>query len=213
MTRKFITFEGGEGTGKSTQARLLADYLIQQGHKVVLTREPGGSPGAEIIRDLLVSGAIDRWTPISEALMMYAARADHWQNLIQPELAKGTWVICDRFADSSMAYQGYGRGVDLKFLQQLYKMVIGDKQPDRTFVLDINPEIGLQRSFERLNASGKNVSEGRFEAMDLDFHRRLRNGFLEIARMNPDRCIVIDATKSLQLIHQKIVSFLDEKSS
>ena len=92
-------------------------------------------------------------------------------------------------------------------------MVIGDKQPDRTFVLDINPEIGLQRSFERLNASGKNVSEGRFEAMDLDFHRRLRNGFLEIARMNPDRCIVIDATKSLQLIHQKIVSFLDEKSS
>ena len=119
MTRKFITFEGGEGTGKSTQARLLADYLIQQGHKVVLTREPGGSPGAEIIRDLLVSGAIDRWTPISEALMMYAARADHWQNLIQPELAKGTWVICDRFADSSMAYQGYGRGVDLKFLQQL----------------------------------------------------------------------------------------------
>ena len=206
MTGKFITFEGGEGTGKSTQARLLADYLIQQGHKVVLTREPGGSPGAEIIRDLLVSGAIDRWTPISEVLMMYAARADHWQNLIQPELAKGTWVICDRFADSSMAYQGYGRGVDLKFLQQLYKMVIGDKQPDRTFVLDINPEIGLQRSFERLNASGKNMSEGRFEAMDLEFHRRLRNGFLEIALMNPDRCIVIDATKSLHIIHQEIIN-------
>lgn len=203
---KFITFEGGEGTGKSTQARLLADYLTQQGHKVVLTREPGGSPGAEIIRELLVSGAIDRWTPISEALMMYAARADHWQNLIQPELAKGTWVICDRFADSSMAYQGYGRGVDLNFLQQLYKMVIGDRQPDHTFVLDIDPEIGLQRSFQRLHASGKNVSEGRFEAMDLEFHRRLRNGFLEIARMNTDRCIVIDATKSLQLIHQEIIS-------
>jgi len=206
MTGKFITFEGGEGTGKSTQARLLADYLTQQGHKVALTREPGGSPGAEIIRELLVSGAIDRWTPISEALMMYAARADHWQNLIQPELAKGTWVICDRFADSSMAYQGYGRGVDLDFLQQLYKMIIGDRQPDHTFVLDIAPEIGLQRSFQRLHASGKNVSEGRFEAMDLEFHRRLRNGFLEIARMNTDRCIVIDATKSLQLIHQEIIS-------
>lgn len=208
MTGKFITFEGGEGTGKSTQARLLADYLTRQGHKVALTREPGGSSGAEIIRDLLVSGAIDRWSPISEVLMMYAARADHWQNLIQPELTKGTWVICDRFADSSIAYQGYGRGVDLDFLQQLYKMIIGDRQPDHTFVLDIDPGIGLQRSFQRLHASGRNVAEGRFEAMALEFHKRLRNGFLEIARMSPDRCLVIDATKPLHTIHQEIIDSL-----
>lgn len=206
---KFITFEGGEGTGKSTQTVLLADYLNDHGHSVVLTREPGGSDGAELIRALLVSGEVARWSPITEILLLYAARAEHWQKVIAPALARGDWVICDRFADSTLAYQGYGHGMDRVFINKLYASVIGTRQPDWTFIFDLDPKIGVQRALKR------HTSENRFENMDMAFHERLRDGFLKIAHQNPHRCRIVDATQSIYAIHREIAravlgeSFLD----
>lgn len=199
---KFITFEGGEGTGKSTQTTLLANYLSDLGHQVVLTREPGGSDGAELIRALLVSGDVNRWSPLTEVLLLYAARAEHWLKVIKPALERGTWVICDRFADSTLAYQGYGHGVDRVWIHQLYEAIIGDDQPDWTFVFDLDPAIGVQRALSR------HTSENRFEHMDIDFHNRLRAGFLEIAHQNPHRCHIINANQSIDAIHQEIVTIV-----
>jgi dTMP kinase len=196
---KFITFEGGEGTGKSTQTVMLADYLNEQGHSVVLTREPGGSDGAELIRALLVSGDTGRWAPVTEVLLLYAARAEHWLKVIAPALARGEWVICDRFADSTLAYQGYGHGIDRVFIHKLYTAVMGARQPDWTFVFDLDPAIGVQRALKR------HTSENRFEHMDMDFHRRVREGFLKIANQNPRRCHIIDANQSVYAIHKQIV--------
>lgn len=195
---KFITFEGGEGTGKSTQTVLLADYLNDQGYPVILTREPGGSDGAELIRALLVSGDVGRWSPMTEVLLLYAARAEHWLKVIAPALARGDWVICDRFADSTLAYQGYGHGVDRAFINRLYTAVIGTRQPDWTFVFDLDPKIGVQRALKR------HTSENRFEHMDMAFHDRLREGFLKIAHQHPDRCHIIDASQSVYAIHKEI---------
>ena len=200
----FITFEGGEGTGKSTQSKLLAERLRNDGKDLIITREPGGSPGAELIRNLLVTGSADRWAPMSEALLMYAARADHWQNRINPALKNGQWVICDRFADSSMAYQGYGRGLDPQFLDGLYGRIIGAQRPHRTYVFDLDPKIGLQRSNLRLKQSDHAYIEGRFESLDLAFHQRVREGFLKIAAKEPGRCKIIDASVSMEEIHELI---------
>ena len=202
MPGKFITFEGGEGAGKSTQAKYLAEYLGQQGHKVILTREPGGSPGAELIRNLLVTGGADKWSAKAELLLMYAARADHWQKRILPALEQGYWVICDRFSDSSVAYQGYGRGIDLEFLNLLYKETIGDRTPDRTYVFDLDPRLGLERASKRFIEDNKN--EDRFESFDLSFHERVHQGFLNIARKNIDRCIIVDATQTIKDIQDFI---------
>jgi dTMP kinase len=199
---KFITFEGGEGTGKSTQTALLADFLDDNGHEVLLTREPGGSDGAELIRALLVSGAVSRWTPITEVLLLYAARSDHWAKVIAPALERGEWVICDRFADSTLAYQGYGHGVDRVFINKLYTAVIGSRQPDWTFVFDMDPIIGLERALKR------HTSENRFEHMEVEFHNRVRQGFLKIADQSPHRCHLIDATQSVYAIHKVITDTL-----
>jgi dTMP kinase len=199
---KFITFEGGEGAGKSTQARHLAEYLRQKGHKVLLTREPGGSAGAELIRNLLVTGAEDRWCPETEVLLMYAARADHWKNQILPALQQEQWVLCDRFADSTVAYQGYGRGVNLNFLEELYKHIIGDYYPDRTYVFDLSPALGLERAKQRFRQQegAITVQESRFESLDLEFHQRVYQGFLEIMKQNPGRCVRVDATLPIDII-------------
>jgi dTMP kinase len=202
---KFITFEGGEGTGKSTQTVLLADYLNDQGHQVLLTREPGGSDGAELIRALLVSGDVGRWPPITEVLLLYAARADHWTKVIAPALERGDWVICDRFADSTLAYQGYGHGVDRTFINKIYTAVIGTRQPDWTFIFDLDPKVGVQRALKR------HTSENRFENMDMAFHERVRQGFLKIASQHPHRCHVIDAGQSVYAIHKEIVGIVAQK--
>ena len=204
---KFITFEGGEGTGKSTQTVLLADYLNDLGHKVVLTREPGGSDGAELIRALLVSGDIGRWSPLTEVLLLYAARAEHWSHVIEPALAGGAWVICDRFADSTLAYQGYGHGVDRVFINKLYAAVIGLRQPDWTFVFDLDPAIGVERALKR------HTSENRFEHMDMSFHNRVREGFIKIAHQHTERCHIIDATQSVYAIHKEIAQKLSGEKS
>jgi dTMP kinase len=207
----FITFEGGEGTGKSTQALILAETLKKHNINVVLTREPGGSPGAEIIRNLLVTGSVDRWSTMSEVLLMYAARADHWQNTIKPALDQGDWVLCDRFADSTVAYQGYGRGVDLEFLQVLYQHVIGNTEPNFTFIFDLDVQEGLKRATARME--GDIVVEGRFEDMDIEFHQRIKDGFLKIAQEHPTRCVTLQADDHPRVIHRQILKFLQEKGA
>lgn len=195
---RFITLEGGEGAGKSTQIRLLAAWLRERGIDVVQTREPGGAPGAERIRELLVKGDADSWTPIAETLLHYAARADHLGRTIRPALAAGRWVICDRFADSTTAYQGYGHGVAFDFIDSLFKAVVGDTAPDLTLILDLPVEQGLQR------AAARSGHETRYEQMAVEFHSRLRSGFLAIARANSQRCAVIDAGRAVDAIQSDI---------
>lgn len=195
---RFITLEGGEGAGKSTQLKLLATWLRGRGIDLVETREPGGAAGAERIRELLVKGDADRWTPIAETLLHYAARADHLDRTIRPALAAGRWVICDRFADSTTAYQGYGHGVPFDVIDSLFMAVVGDTAPDLTLILDLPVEQGLQR------AAARSGHENRYEQMAVDFHSRLRNGFLAIARRNPQRCAVIDAGRAIDAIQSDL---------
>jgi len=185
---RFITLEGGEGAGKSTQARRLAAALRHRSLEVVETREPGGSPGAEEIRRLLTSGDAGRWSPMAETLLNFAARADHIRRTIRPALAAGRWVISDRFADSTMAYQGYGHGVDRDFIAGLAEAVLGSLKPDLTLIFDLPVVQGLAR------AAGRKGGEDRYEKMDRDFHEALRRGFLAIAAAEPGRCAVIDAS-------------------
>ncbi|MBV9549035.1 MAG: dTMP kinase [Alphaproteobacteria bacterium] len=184
---RFISLEGGEGTGKSTQARRLAAQLHAYGIDTVLTREPGGSSGAEQIRKLVVEGEGGRWTPITETLLVYAARADHIARTIGPALARGQWVITDRFNDSTFAYQGAGRGVPRETIRRIDAAVLDDFKPDLTLILDLPVEVGLAR------ATARGGAENRFENMQKDFHERMRAAFLDIARKQPDRCRLIDA--------------------
>lgn len=205
MRGRFITLEGGEGAGKSTQIRLLADALRNDGLAVTTTREPGGSPGAERIRTLLVDGATDRWDAVSEALLHFAARRDHLVRTVWPALDRGDWVISDRFADSTMAYQGYGLGLGRALIENLYAQAVGDFRPDLTLILDLPVEQGLARADVR--AAGGT----RYERMGVDFHRRLREGFLEIARREPDRCVVVDATPSADAVAKVILDIVRER--
>lgn len=188
MAGRFVSFEGGEGTGKSTQLHLLAEALRAGGNDVVTTREPGGSPGAEQIRRLLVEGEPGRWDGMTEALLHYAARRDHLRRTIHPALARGAWVLSDRFADSTLAYQGWGHGLDHALLERLDALAIDGFRPDLTLVLDLPVTEGLAR------AAGRGGPEDRYERMDTAFHERLRQGFLDIAKREPARCAVIDAT-------------------
>ena len=184
---RFITFEGGEGTGKSTQVGRLVERLSALGLDVLRTREPGGSKGAEAIRELVVSGAADRWSARTELLLMFAARSDHLEQTILPALKAGRWVVCDRFADSSRVYQGVGGGVDTALIETLDRAVVGADQPDLTLVFDLPEAIGLERALAR------GAAETRFESKGTAFHSRLRDGFASVADRHPDRCRVIDA--------------------
>ena len=183
----FISFEGGEGTGKSTQVAHLAAELRTRGHDVLATREPGGTPGSEAIRTLLVSGEIDRWSALTEALLMNAARREHIERVIAPALTAGTIVLCDRFADSTRVYQGAAGGVSADLIATLETAVVGAVRPDLTFILDLPIEVGLAR------AGARGLGESRFETKGEAYHGRLREAFLDIARDDPDRCVVIDA--------------------
>lgn len=186
----FITLEGGEGTGKSTQGKHLAARLQASGIANVLTREPGGSPGAEEIRKLLVEGEPGRWDALTEALLMFAARADHIARTIRPALESNKWVISDRFTDSSYVYQGVGRGLRAAKITEIEDVVLEGFEPDLTLILDLPVQEGLKR------AKARNGTETRFEKFDIDFHQRLRDGFHEIAKANPERCVLIDASGS-----------------
>jgi dTMP kinase len=195
---RFITFEGGEGAGKTTQLGLLSESLQRAGIPVLLTREPGGSIGAEEIRNLLVTGSIGRWDAISEALLHFAARRDHVEIKIKPALEDGTWVLCDRFTDSSMAYQGYGYGLGREKIEALQQFAIGEFLPDLTLILDMPVEVGLAR------AAGRDADKSRYEQLDTDFHERVRDGFREIAIAEPKRCIVVDAQDSVVAVQDAL---------
>lgn len=190
MTGKFITFEGGEGSGKSTQLKLLGRRLVDAGLNIVETREPGGSPGAEAIREIVVNGSADKWEPLAETLLFYAARIDHVEKRVKPALVKGSIVLCDRFSDSTFVYQGIGKGLPPDYIRSLHQLILGNFRPDLTLILDIDPTIGLKRALSR------SAAETRFESMDMDFHHKVRAGFLSIARAEPERCAVIDAAQT-----------------
>lgn len=193
----FITFEGGEGTGKSTQGHRLASRLQAEGMSVVLTREPGGAPAAEAIRGLLVTGEPERWSPTAAALLNYAARDAHLAATIRPALARGAVVVCDRFMDSTRAYQGFAGGVAMTLIDDLEATVVGATRPDLTLVFDLAPELGLARAQARPKVRTGDGGEDRYEKMGLAFHRALRTAFLAIAAGDPQRCVVIDAAAGL----------------
>jgi dTMP kinase len=202
---KFITVEGGEGGGKSTQLSLLANRLSAAGRDVVATREPGGSTGAEAIRALLVTGQADRWSALTETLLMYAARRDHIERVIAPALNRGAWVVCDRFADSTRAYQGAAGGTDPTLIATLEDQVLGEVRPDLTLIFDLPVSVGLAR------AAGRAGAETRFESKGAAFHERLRASFLAIAENEPHRCAVIDATQALDEVEAVVWATVKER--
>lgn len=204
MSGLFITFEGGEGSGKSTQIKRLAERLTQEGRDVLITREPGGTPEAEAVRALLVSGDVARWTAKSEALLNYAAREQHLEQVIRPALAQGRTVLCDRFMDSTRAYQGYAGGCEASFIDALEKAVVGETAPTLTLIFDLDPATGLARA----KARGDAISEDRYERKGLTFHTKLREGFLDILRRNPKRCRLIDAAQDIDAVTDDVWSIV-----
>lgn len=201
---RFITFEGGEGVGKTTQIARLKQRLEAAGRTVLATREPGGTPGAEEVRRLLVTGEPGRWDAWSEALLIAAARRDHVERVIRPALAAGTWVLCDRFLDSTLAYQGIVAGIGTEAVEALHALAIGRLRPDLTLVLDLDPAVGLARAGQRAG------DEGRFEARGLAFHEKLRAAFLAIAKAEPGRCKVIDASRDVSIVENEILRSVAE---
>jgi dTMP kinase len=203
---RFITLEGGEGSGKSTLLSALAAAFERAQLQAIVTREPGGTTGAESIRRLLVEGASDAWDPMTETVLFMAARIDHVRKKITPALRAGSHVLCDRFSDSTLVYQGFGKGLGAEFIEMLHRFTLGEFAPDLTLILDIPPEAGLKRAHARRGA------ETRFESMDIGFHRQVREGFLTIAQKEPQRCAVIDAlhapeavaADALRIIRQRL---------
>jgi len=190
---RFISFEGGEGSGKSTQIKLLAKKLAKYGD-VITTREPGGTIEAEIIRNLLVKGEKNKWSGVVETLLLYAARKDHIDKVIVPNLNNNKWVLCDRFKESTIVYQGYGKNVDIKLIKKLDKLITDNLTPSLTFILDIDPKIGLKRSIRKAN------TETRYEKMSLSFHNKIRKAFKQIANANKRNFKLINANQDIDLI-------------
>jgi dTMP kinase len=202
---RFITLEGGEGAGKTTQITRLKDWLTMRGLDVLTTREPGGSEGAEQIRDLLVNGDVARWDAMTETLLHFAARRDHVEKVVKPALEAGKWVISDRFADSTMAYQGYGHGLEIDQIETIYKAVLSSFNTDLTIILDLDTEAGLSRAISR------SEGEDRYERMEIEFHQRLRQGFLKIAKNAPDRCCVVDASGDADTVFDQIRTVVQDR--
>ncbi len=207
MRGRLITFEGGEGTGKSTHAALLADRLKSQGIAVVRTREPGGSPGAEAIRHVLLSGAAKPLGPDVEAILFAAARDDHIRSTIEPALERGAWVICDRFINSTRVYQGALGHVDPKLIRALERATVGDLAPDLTVVLDVPADVGLARAHKR---RGDQTTD-RFEAESLAFHEQLREAYRQIVLVEPQRCVLIDATVPKAEVAERIWKAVNDR--
>lgn len=212
MTQKnglFITLEGGEGAGKTSQIERIQNFLQSKFHEVVVTREPGGTPEAEKIRTLLVDRDGGNWTPEAETLLFFTARHMHVKDVIKPALESGKFVVCDRFTDSTRAYQCYGHGLNREFVEQANRLSIDGFAPDLTFILDLPVKEGLERS--RFANESADSTEDRFENMDLSFHEKMRQGFLDIAKKNRDRCHVIDATQPMYKVTEDIITILEKR--
>lgn len=205
MQGRFITFEGGEGAGKSTQIKALEAFLQANGITTLCTREPGGTPMAEALRDLVVTGSTDRWSPLEEMLIMYTARSELVRTLIRPALEKGIWVLADRFADSTTVYQGYAGGVALSRIEQLHQIVLGAFVPDLTLILDISAKSGLHRVKSRAEI----VS--RFEQRNADYYDKIRKGYLQIAKDQPNRCVVVDGAKPIEELSDAIAKIVQDR--
>lgn len=205
----FITFEGVEGCGKTTQIRLLADALKQSGKRVVLTREPGGCPISDKIRSILLDAQNSEMTPAAELLLYAAARAQHIDEVIRPTLKNGAIVLCDRFTDATIAYQGFGRALDMDLIKKLNETATGGCRPDITVLIDCPVETGLERAIARIEAGSASDSnhlrEERFERESIEFHKRVRNGYLHLAEESPDRFILIDGTESVGIIAENVL--------
>jgi dTMP kinase len=212
MSKKgiFITLEGGEGTGKSTQAKLLVQALAASGIDAIATREPGGTPAAERIREVLVKNDTGRLEPLTEMLLLSAARNEHIVHKIRPALGQGQWVISDRFIDSTRAMQGAGMGLSRGMIEAVYGLISDGLAPDLTLVFDIDPTLGLKRSTKRLAAQSS--GEDRYERMELAFHEKLRQGFLDIAKAEPERCAVIDASQPVEAVHAAVLRAVAERT-
>lgn len=205
MAGQFITFEGGEGSGKSSQINILKSKLIDKGIDVVCTREPGGTPSAEILRELVTTGEVNKWEPMTEALLMFASRYEHTKNLIIPSLENGKWVLCDRFYHSTYAYQGLGHGLGLEAMEALKKISIGEIEPDLVFFLDIDPMEGIKRTM------GRHTNEDRFEKMDISFHTKLRNAFLGFSKTYSENSVVINASQEINKISDIIFEEIEKR--
>ena len=209
---KFITFEGGEGSGKSTQAQLLADRLRGRGSDAVLTREPGGSPFAEQVRALILDPATASHSALSEALLFYAARSDHLDTTIRPALAAGRWVICDRFSDSTRVYQGVAGGLAPAVLDRLESMIVAPTRPDLTLILDLPADAGLSRAADRRRANAvAGTQADAYEKRDLAFHERLRAGYAAIAKAEPQRCVLVDGAKPPDVIAAEVWAHVERR--
>lgn len=208
---RFITFEGGEGVGKSTQVRRLLNNLARHSVDVVRTREPGGTPKAEAIRSFILQGRSEAWGAGAEAVLFAAARLDHVNQLIAPNLAKGTWVISDRFCDSTRAYQGLTGGVDDRLINALEDLALDGHTPDLTVVLDMDPTAAFKRVEQRTLEDGLQLTGDRFEKEELEWHQLLRNNFLDIARNNPDRCVVLSAEQGEDALESAIWALVTER--
>ena len=205
MAGQFITFEGGEGSGKSSQIKILKSKLIDKGIDVVCTREPGGTPSAEILRELVTTGEVNKWEPMTEALLMFASRYEHTKNLIIPSLENGKWVLCDRFYHSTYAYQGLGHGLGLEAMEALKKISIGEIEPDLVFFLDIDPMEGIKRTM------GRHTNEDRFEKMDISFHTKLRDAFLGFSKTYSENSVVINADQEINKISDIIFEEIEKR--
>ena len=204
LNKRFITFEGGEGSGKSTQIKILRNSLSKN-QKVLITREPGGTKEAELIRKILVKGKSSKWSGVTEVLLNFTARKDHVDKIIVPNLKKGKWVLCDRFTDSTIVYQGHGRDINESLIKNLNKFLINNLNPKLTFLLDIDPKVGLRRSKKRIN------NELRYENMPLSYHKKIRKAYLDIASKNKNRIKIIDASLDKDVISEIIWSFIQKE--
>jgi dTMP kinase len=202
----FISFEGGEGAGKTTQIKFLGETLRRAGYEVVITREPGGTPDAEAVRDLVLGGEPGRWTAKEEMLLMYTARSQLVRTIIRPALARGAWVLSDRFADSTLVYQGYAGGVDPDEVRKLHHLVLGDFNPEITFIMDIEPTNGMQRVHSRAEALNQ------FEKREADFYAQTRQAYLDIAKAEPERCAVIHAAQDASKVSVDIVQTIKDRT-
>lgn len=202
----FITFEGIDGSGKTTQLRMLEEYLRLQKVQVVIAREPGGTSVGEAIRKVLLDSRTAHLRPVSELLLYYASRHQNLYQVIEPALGRGDWILCDRYADASMAYQGYGRGISLEIIDQLNRIAIGDRLPDLTLLIDIEPALGLRRALER--NSTRRIDENRFESESIEFYRRVRKGYLIMAGKEPHRFKILQGDQPVERLHRSVLDLV-----